>query len=69
MPFLFRCYNSSPFFCFEIKKDKIYMMNHTARDLKFVSINNVTIIYNIKWPTQMHSYHALSIFSLHMQLW
>ncbi len=46
------CYNSSPFFCSWITRDKTYMTNHTPHDLKFVSMNNVIIIYNEKWPTQ-----------------
>jgi hypothetical protein len=42
------CYNSSPFFCFWIIKEKIYMIDYTPHDLKFTSINNVIIIYNEK---------------------
>jgi hypothetical protein len=68
MPFVKRiCYNSSPFFCSWIIRDKIYMIEHTLHDLRFVSIKNVIIIYNEKWPTQCIPIMPFPFFSLQMQ--
>ncbi len=66
-PFLIKCYNSSHFFCSWIKKDKINISNHTTHDLRFSSINNVFVVYNIKWQTQCILIMNFPFFSLDMQ--